>query len=196
VPLHNERTTKSFVTKILKTCDLETTYVEKIYSEPQSPKRSTYSNYSQRANTGIKYTVDNNEGQFSEEFDIFQIRVRKAKENENLEKFVRTNLDLAHIRTKALDDLREEVEKLKIELENKLGLQQIIYDCGWNYEHFRGCLKSLEKLYDLYGDDMTYLLNKTLIFSQFTGVGIDGQIHLYTGDVQNNWLDVSCLTSL
>ncbi|CAH1707429.1 unnamed protein product [Chironomus riparius] len=190
VPLHNEKTTKSFVTQILQTCDLETTYVEKINSELKSPKRSTYSDYRQQHNNGVKYTVDNNEGQFSEEYDIFQIRVRKAKENENLEVFVRKNMDLAHIRTKALDDLREEVEKLRIKLENKLGLQQILYDCGWNYEHFRGCLKSLEKLYDLYGDDMTYLHNKTVIFSQFTGVGIDGQIHLYTGDVQNNWLDL------
>lgn len=190
VPLRNERDTKSFVTKILKTCDLETSYVEKIASEPVSPKRS--SNY-QQTPSGVKYTVDDNEGQFTEEFDLFQFKVRKAKEDEKLEKFIRKNIDLAQIRTKALDDLREEVQKLKIKLENKLQLREIIYNCGWNIEHFRGCLKSLEKLFDLYGDDMGHLHDKKLIFSQFTGVSLDGDIHLYTGDVQNNWLDVSLL---
>lgn len=189
VPLHKERDTKRFITKILTICDLDISFVEKISTEPQSPKRSSYSSYSQPGS--VRYTVDNNEGQFSEEFDIFQLRVRKAREDEKLEKFIRKNRDLAQIRTKAVDDLREEVEKLKFELENRLNLKEIIYNCGWNYEHFRGCLKSLEKLYDLYGEDMYNVQNKTVIFSQFTGVGIDGQIHLFTGDVQNNWLDVS-----
>lgn len=189
VPMQNQRNTKDFVINILKICDLEkdVEQVEKLVKF--SPSRSSSSNYQQRS--GVKYTVDNNEGQFSEEFDLFQFKVRRAREDETLEKFIRKNIDLAQIRTKSLEDLKEEVEKLKNDLEKKLKLVKIAYSCGWNFEHFRGCLKSLEKLHDLYSDDMHNLNNKTIIFSQFTGVSLDGDIHLFTGDVQNNWLDVS-----
>lgn len=101
-------------------------------------------------------------------------------------------MDIAQIRMKSLDELREEVSKLKLKLEKRLELKEIIYDCGWNFEHFRGCLKTLEKLYDLYEDVMKKnLQNKNVVFASFTGVSLDGDIHLFTGDVQNNWLDVS-----
>lgn len=185
VPLNNQRDTKTFVINILKICDLDSEKIEKLTSSPSSSK-----DYYQRTG-GIKYTVDDNEGQYSEEFDIFQFKVRRAREDETLAKFINKNIDLAQIRTKSLDDLKEEVQKLKTELESKLKLVAILYNCGWNFEHFRGCLKSLEKLYDLYSEDMGNLRNKTIIFSQFTGVSLDGDIHLFTGDVQNNWLDVS-----
>lgn len=190
VPLNNQRDTKNFVISILKICDLNVEKVEQLTSTPPSPKK-TSSDYYQRP-TGVKYTVDDNENPFAEEFDIFQFKVRRAREDETLEKFITKNIDLAQIRTKSLDDLREEVQKLKTELENKLNLVAIVYNCGWNFEHFRGCLKSLEKLHELYSEDLgKNLRNKTIIFSQFTGVSLDGDIHLFTGDVQNNWLDVS-----
>lgn len=186
LPMNQQRDTKNFVISILKICDLDVEKVEKLASSPGSPKRSL-SDFHQ----GVKYNVDDNDGQFSEEFDLFQFKVRQAREDESLAKFIKKNIDLAMIRTKSLDDMREEVQKLKAELESKLMLVDIIYKCGWNFEHFRGCLKSLEKLYNLYSDDMHNLRKKTIIFSQFTGVSLDGDIHLYTGDVQNNWLDVS-----
>ncbi|CRK86368.1 CLUMA_CG000214, isoform A [Clunio marinus] len=186
VPLTQQRDTKNFVVNVLKICGLETVSVEKIAATPPSPKKSSGGFKS----SGLKYTVDDNEGQFSEEFDLFQFKVRRAREDETLAKFIKKNIDLAQIRTKNLEELREEVQKLKIELETKLMLIEIKYNCGWNFEHFRGCLKSLEKLHDLYADDMYNLKKKTIIFSQFTGVSLDGDIHLFTGDVQNNWLDL------
>lgn len=191
VPIQNQRYTKDFVINILKICDLEKEVekVEKIATS--SPSSRLSSEYQQRP--GVKYTAENSEGTFSDEFDLFQFKVRRAREDETLEKFIRKNIDLAQIRTKSLDELKEEVEKLKVDLETKLKLVKIAYSCGWNFEHFRGCLKSLEKLYDLYSDDMHNLEHKTIIFSQFTGVSLDGDIHLFTGDVQNNWLDVSLL---
>lgn len=193
VPLNNQRDTRNFVISILRICDLSVEKIEKLTSTPASPRKSP-SDYYQRP-SGVKYTVDDNEGQFAEEFDIFQFKVRRAREDETLVKFINKNIDLAQIRTKCLDDLKEEVEKLKSKLEAKLELVAIVYECGWNFEHFRGCLKSLEKLYDLYSEDMDNLRKKTIIFSQFTGVSLEGDIHLFTGDVQNNWLDVSCSIS-
>lgn len=188
IPLHRQRDTKNFVINILQICDLDSEKVEKLASAPPSPKRSS-TDYQQRSD--VKYTVDDNDGQFSEEFDLFQFKVRKAREDETLAKFIKKNIDLAQIRQKSLDELREEVDKLKTELKKKFQLVDIVYNCGWNFEHFRGCLKSLEKLHDLYADDMGNLEGRKLIFSQFTGVSLDGDIHFFTGDVQNNWLDVS-----
>lgn len=174
VPLHKERDTKTFVMQILKTCDLDTSYVEKL-KLPDLP--STLRNSSHFKNApGVKYTVDDNDGQFSEEFDLFQFKVRKAKEDETLEKFIKKNMDLAQIRAMALEAMREEVQKLKVDLEKKLHLKEIVYSCGWNIEHFQGCLRSLEKLYKLYPDDMGHIKSKTVIFSQFTGVSMEGEV--------------------
>lgn len=177
MPLYRERDTKNFVVNILKTCDLDTSFVEKL--DPPSPsKQSNYYRYAGGGGTssGVKYTVDSNDGQFSEEFDLFQFKVRKAKEDETIEKFLKKNRDLAMIRTMALDAMREEVQKLKIDLEKKLHLKEIVYSCGWNIEHFQGCLRSLEKLYKLYPDDMGPFKDKTVSFSQFTGVSLDGEV--------------------
>lgn len=127
VPLHKERNTKNFVLNILKICDLETSYVENI---PSPTKQSTTapSGYQQKnSDTNVKYSVSDEEGRLSEDFDLFQFKVRKAKEDETLEKFLKKNFDLATIRTMALEVLREEVQKLKIELEKKLELKEIKY---------------------------------------------------------------------
>lgn len=191
VPLNHQVDTKGFVVNILKICEVEKENIEKVEklsSASSSPRRTLSEFYPSRS---VKYTVDDNDGQYSEEFELFQFKVRRAREDESLEKFVRKNIDLATIRTKSLEELKEEIQKLKIELQNKLQLNEIVYNCGWNYEHFRGCLKSLEKLHDLYSDEMFNLRYKKIIFSQFTGVSLDGDIHFFTGDVQSNWLDVS-----
>lgn len=186
VPLNQQKDTKDFVICVLKICDLDVEKFEKL-SPPPSPKRSNF--YPQ--SSGIRYTVDDNEEEFTEESDFFNFKVRKAKEDESIVRFIRKNLDLAQIRTKSLEELKEEIQELKTDLQEKLKLEEIVYNCGWNFEHFRGCLKSLEKLHDLYSDEMHNLRDKTVTFSMFTGVSLDGGIHLYTGDVQTNWLDVS-----
>lgn len=72
----------------------------------------------------------------------------------------------------------------------KWNVKEIRYDCGWNVEHYRGCLKSLDRLIDLNGGDFSSLKGRTLVFAAFTGVSLDGHIMLFTGDVHRNWLDV------
>lgn len=124
VPLHKERNTKTFVMSILKICDLETSFIENI---PSPTKQSSTSSYQHKSSSNVKYSVYDEEGRLSEDFDLFQFKVRKAKEDETLEKFLKKNFDLATIRTMALEVLREEVQKLKIELAKKLELKEIKY---------------------------------------------------------------------
>lgn len=189
IPLYQQSETKGFVLNILKICEVDKENIEKVEKIPSATSSSKRSLSEFYPSTSVKYTVEDNDGQFSEEFDLFQFKVRRAREDESLEKFIRKNIDLATIRTKIMDDLKEEAQKLKVELQAKLQLKEISYNCGWNFEHFRGCLKSLEKLHDMH--DLHNLRNKNIIFSEFTGVSLDGDVHLFTGDVQNNWLDVS-----
>lgn len=70
----------------------------------------------------------------------------------------------------------------------RLELKDIQYDCGWNIEHIRGCLKSLDHLSKTY--EMKELKGRVVMFAQASGVSLDGHVMLFTGDVQHNWLDV------
>ena len=59
-------------------------------------------------------------------------------------------MEVARERRDNLMGLRDEIEKLKEEVAKKLKLKDLRYDCGWNIEHFRGCMKSLEYMADLH----------------------------------------------
>lgn len=39
----------------------------------------------------------------------------------------------------------------------QLKLKDLQYDCGWNIEHYRGCLKSLERLANTHAEQMKSL---------------------------------------
>lgn len=53
--------------------------------------------------------------------------------------------------------IRFDVEQLEKRLQANLQLKGIQYDCAWNIEHIRGCLKSLEHLYKMHANEMTGL---------------------------------------
>lgn len=63
-------------------------------------------------------------------------------------------MSVAHERSDSLAELREDVEKLEKSIAIRLKLKTIQYDCGWNIEHYRGCLKSLERLANMHEKDM------------------------------------------
>lgn len=71
--------------------------------------------------------------------------------------WIQANLHLAHERSDALADLREDVEKLEKSISSRLKLKSMQYDCGWNIEHYRGCLKSLERLANMHEKEMKQL---------------------------------------
>lgn len=68
--------------------------------------------------------------------------------------WLQANLSIAHERSDALAELREEVERLEKSMVSRLKLKSMQYDCGWNIEHYRGCLKSLERLANMHEKDM------------------------------------------
>lgn len=67
------------------------------------------------------------------------------------------NLNIAHERNEALRSVRDEVEKLEKSIVKNIKLKAIQYDCGWNVEHIRGCLKSLDRIAKMHENDMKVL---------------------------------------
>lgn len=71
--------------------------------------------------------------------------------------WLKDNINVALSRSKDLDGLKEEVSKLQKSLAERLMIKEVRYDCGWNYEHYRGCLKTLERLANMHGKHMEVL---------------------------------------
>uniref|UniRef100_A0A182NF04 T-cell activation inhibitor, mitochondrial n=1 Tax=Anopheles dirus TaxID=7168 RepID=A0A182NF04_9DIPT len=206
VPLERTIDTRLVLKRILEACNLPTEYVDKMpaaknkpttrsssyeegFQQQQQHHQSFYYRKRSEYNFG-KDEDDQDDGPFEKEFDLFQFRMKKVRENETLRKWLRKQVVTATVRTKAVQELREEVEKLREDVKKQLGLREIIYDCGWNVEHFRGCLKSLEKLAELHPGALDGLRDRTLVFAAFTGVSLEGHVMLFTGDVQRNWLEL------
>ncbi|XP_053693984.1 T-cell activation inhibitor, mitochondrial [Sabethes cyaneus] len=200
VPLERTVDPKIFLRKILESCNLSTEYLDKIPSGTSSGDKSQRSRSS--SDTGSynesftyrKRTEDGSDNQeespFESEFDVFQFRIKKARENESLKLWLQKHMVTANVRTRALQELKDEVEKLRESVVKLLQVQDIVYDCGWNVEHFRGCLKSLERLATLHPGAMQVVKGRVVVFAQFTGVSLEGHVMLFTGDVQRNWLDL------
>lgn len=193
VPLEHTTDTKLVLKRILEACNLPTEFVDKMPSSSAGANsngnaRSTMADYFYRKRAGNN--ADKEESPFESEFDIFQFRVKKAKENESLGHWLHKQIITANVRTKALQETKDEVAKLRESMTKSLGVKHIEYDCGWNVEHFRGCLKSLERLVALHPQAVEGLKDRVVVFASFTGVSLDGHVMLYTGDVQRNWLDL------
>lgn len=181
VPIERTLDTKRVVKCILESCDLSTEYVDKMKSSPKEPPKHRQSmDYHQESPPP---------GVFDEE-QIYR-DIKRSQEERSLSAWLRGNLDLAQERQTALVGLREEIQKLRQKLMERLRLQDLRYECGWNIEHFRGCMKSLEYIADMHSQDMRFLEQRILVFAPFTGISLDGHVMLFTGDVKHNWIDVS-----
>ena len=71
-----------------------------------------------------------------------------------------------------------------------MGLKNIIWDCGWNITHYRGCLLAFQALAEQHEEQMEVLKDRTLVFANDTGIGVEGNVMLNSGEVRHNWLDV------
>lgn len=186
VPIERTVDTKRVVQRILESCDLSTVDIDKMKAPPsparEPPKRSSAMDYHQETPPP---------GYFDEE--VIYRDIKRKQDEKNLAAWLDENLDLAQERQDALVGLREEIQRLRKELMDKLKLLDLRYECGWNIEHFRGCMKSLEYIANLHASDMRILEKRILVFAPFTGISLDGHVMLFTGDVKHNWIDVSVI---
>ncbi|XP_032665993.1 T-cell activation inhibitor, mitochondrial isoform X1 [Odontomachus brunneus] len=182
-----ERDLRQAILSILKTCDLPTTFIDKI--EEQKPPVTKYkSRFWQRTHFGERLD-------FSELEDdpVYASIIMKQKINiepDTLKAYLDKHINEAHVKLEACRPMREEVEKLQKVLCNDLGLKNIIWDCGWNIAHYRGCLLAFQALAKHHPEPMEVLRNRTLVFANDTGISLEGNVMLNSGEVRHNWLDL------
>ncbi|XP_033225723.1 T-cell activation inhibitor, mitochondrial-like [Belonocnema kinseyi] len=188
----NERDVRKAILSILKTCNLPTTFVDKIEQEkPNSGEKSRYSQFRGRAG----------EMDFSnlEDDPIFTSIIMKRKIDsvpDTFKAYLDKHVNEAHVKFEACRPVRSEVEKLELLLCEALGLKSITWDCGWNITHYRGCLLAFQALAKHHPEPMEVLRDRQLVFANDTGISVEGNVMLNSGEVRHNWLDKVWLSDL
>lgn len=174
-----------FIRHILETCELPTKNVDKLPKSPSAGHRSDQQPF--REDPASAFSQDVVYG--TEEFEFLRQRSRRKLQEVTLQEWLRENESIAFERLNGLKGMREEVQRLQKRLVEQLELGDLLYDCGWNIEHYRGCLKSLERLANTHAEQMRNLRGRIVVFAQKSGVSLDGHVMLFTGDVQYTWLE-------
>lgn len=184
-----EHDTRNVVLRVLKLCDLPTTYVDNISPPPKSKSSGPSTKAEQQTTAWQKYERMFHDSDDAYGTEAIRDMVRKAKEAESLLSWLRKNIDDAAEKQAACLPVQEEVERLQLELAKNLSLKKVIWDCGWNITHFRGCLQSFQALARDHPELVPVLKGRTLVFGNDTGVSWKGDILLSSGEVRHNWLD-------
>ncbi|KAF5290925.1 hypothetical protein FQA39_LY14531 [Lamprigera yunnana] len=170
-----ENDIREVVLQVLKCSNLSTEYVDKI------PK-------SKKDNVQIHRDIDLEDDPF---YSIFAMnkKVNEKRGSLKLKTWIVSNYNVAQHRSEMHKPVREELSRLKKNFLERLKILDIRWDCGWNEQHFMGCLQSLKDMVDQYPEQMELLKGRVLVFAPFSGVSLDGHVMLYNGEVRNNWLD-------
>ena len=104
--------------------------------------------------------------------------------------WLRDNVEAAQSRMAKSEPLRLQTERLQDELCREINLIDIQWDIGWNTAHKIGVLAAFINLLKQHEDIKNILSERTLIFGHESGMSLEGQIILYTGEVRSNWLKV------
>lgn len=149
--LLKENDIRKTVLTLLKSCDLSTDYVDKIPQERKSNINIFEINYRNMSK------LDPIFGPI-----VMQNVMNEEKENLTLDKWLKENHLVALKKSELSRPIRQDVLKLKKTLIDKLGVSEIVWDCGWNEMHFRGCLQSFIALADQNSESMHILKGKYL----------------------------------
>ncbi|KAH8342423.1 hypothetical protein KR059_006990 [Drosophila kikkawai] len=173
------RDPKRFIQGLLESCNLSTEYVKNIKAQPEPPKSS-----------GLEFR-QSQDYHYDAEFAEFesQLRNERASKRPVLTTWLEENADKARQRVKETAELQAEIDKLQRVLVEKLQLRDARYECGWNIDHYRGCLKTLERLANTHLVEMSPLKGRIVVFAPFTGISLEGHVMLFTGDVLSTWID-------
>ncbi len=108
----------------------------------------------------------------------------------SLPKWLELNVDRARKNLANHEPVRLDIERLQDSLCLEFGISEIVWDCGWETAHRRGSLASLRTLLESHSDARAVVRGRKIIFGQFSGLSLDGEVVLYSGEVRYNWLNV------
>ncbi|KAL7732823.1 hypothetical protein ACLKA6_005957 [Drosophila palustris] len=173
------RDPQRFIQNLLESCNLSTDYIKTVKPTMQQKPQESMANQ------------PSHDYHYNMEFADFERRVRNeaASRRPVLSTWLAENAATARQRAKETAKLEVEIDKLKDVLVKDLQLSDARYECGWNIEHYRGCLKSLQRLTQTHRAELSTLRNRVVVFAPFTGISLEGYVMLFTGDVQSNWID-------
>lgn len=183
-----EKDLRQTIISILKTCNLPTTFVDKIEQQKPMQHGKYKSRYWRRSGPGEE--IDFSE---LEDDPIYAAIIMKRKitaEPDTLKAYLEKHINEVHIKLETCRPIREEVKKLQKMLCTDLGLRDIVWDCGWNIAHYRGCLLAFKALADHHPEKMKVLKDRKLVFANDTGINLEGSVMLNSGEVRHNWLDL------
>ncbi len=176
----NSNKVRDAISSILKTVDLPTSYVDSV------PETADESNL-------VKSYED-----IVHEFDLEQRELRKRRldllhhtdTRRPLKVWLTDNVETARSRMSKLEPVRLQTQRLQDELCCDLELTDILWDCGWDTSHRRGVLDAFHSLCNHHPDLKSILKGRTVVFGLDSGMSLDGQVILFTGEVRSNWLTV------
>ncbi|XP_076339706.1 T-cell activation inhibitor, mitochondrial isoform X2 [Tachypleus tridentatus] len=156
----------SAVHSVLSTCSISTKYLDNItHSQLQSSLRTASQPPVAAAEEEISFSFQNDPKQneywwgwkFGED-SLEEVEEKLHSEPEiGLRGWLRDNINKARSKLEKYRPLREETERLRNDLKERLTLKNIIWDCGWGSSHFRGCLLSFQGLAAQHSKEMEIL---------------------------------------
>ncbi|KAH8287279.1 hypothetical protein KR054_005152 [Drosophila jambulina] len=111
------------------------------------------------------------------------------KEDHSLDIWMRQAL--ARAQAAEVTSLRVKINDLERSLVKSLGIRGTRYDCGCNMERYHDCLQNLN---DLVTQDpavesqLRVLGNRYVVFAPYTGISLEGDVMLFSGDAPSSWL--------
>ncbi|GFO25346.1 T-cell activation inhibitor, mitochondrial-like protein [Plakobranchus ocellatus] len=103
--------------------------------------------------------------------------------------WLKMNIDRSRSHQAGMRYIQDDIARLLHKFQADLGLKAVRFDSAWGIQHFRGCLKSFDRLFQTHPQFLKYVLKgKTLVFSNSTGVSRLGEIILSSEDVPQAWI--------
>ncbi|KAH8235646.1 hypothetical protein KR032_004808 [Drosophila birchii] len=99
---------------------------------------------------------------------------------------------LARAQADEVTALRAKIDNLERSLVQSLGIRGTRYDCGCNMERYHDCLQNLKDLVvqnsTVLPSQLRVLANRFVVFAPYTGISLEGDVMLFSGDAPTSWL--------
>eukprot|EP00088_Acartia_fossae_P032616 TRINITY_DN3337_c0_g1_i1.p1 TRINITY_DN3337_c0_g1~~TRINITY_DN3337_c0_g1_i1.p1 ORF type:complete len:512 (-),score=88.29 TRINITY_DN3337_c0_g1_i1:290-1825(-) len=169
------------VLTILGQAGLPTGYVDKI------PVKSTDTSTNQKILDDVMHDVYGDEEFYTREYGA---GFSPTDIRQPFTAWLANNINKARTRFSECEPIRLETERLQGEICYNFQLKDILWECGWDTLNRRGSVDAFNYLASQHPNIQQSLVGRTLVFGQKSGISVNGEIILYSGEVRSNWLNI------
>ncbi|KAM4706145.1 T-cell activation inhibitor, mitochondrial [Rhinophrynus dorsalis] len=175
----------STVLGVLNSCSLSTDHVqspgEGLHSQPQKGATGQFYRPIKWDKTYYSFTGFKDPEEELEQAQRVETTIVSWLEN---------NQTLANEKLTSSVPLREELERLKNELSDRLQLSDVRWQRSWGVAHRCSQLHSLSRLTQQSPESVKMAKGHTVIFTELSGMSAAGHVMLGTSDVHHHWIKV------